>query len=64
METVLLDVPEAMSVLRCGRTKFYELVRRGDIEIVKLDGRTLVLAESIDAFVARLREPHDPRPVA
>lgn len=56
METVLLDVPEAMSVLRCGRTKFYELVKRGDIEVIKLDSRTLVVAASIEGYIARLRE--------
>lgn len=56
---MLVEVPEAMTALRCGRTKFYTLVKAGDIEIVKLGSRSLVPVDSLRAFVARLREKVD-----
>jgi len=39
-----------------GRTKFYELAARGDLEILKLDGKTLVTGRSIRRFKEKLLE--------
>jgi len=36
----LLKVEEAMAVLRIGRTKFYALVKTGQIEVVRFGLRT------------------------
>jgi len=36
----LLKVEEAMDVLRIGRTKFYALVKTGQIEVVRFGLRT------------------------
>lgn len=37
-----------------GRTKLFELIRKGDIEAFKLGRRTLVRTESVRAFIDRL----------
>lgn len=37
-----------------GRTKFYELVARGDLELLKLDGKSLVTGRSMRRFKEKL----------
>ena len=39
-----------------GRTTLYELVARGDLELVKLDGKSLITGRSIRSFKAKLLE--------
>ena len=51
---VLLRVTEARAQLGVGHTKFYELVKRGLIEVVKIDSATRVKTESIDRYIAAL----------
>lgn len=49
----LLTVKESMAVLRLGRTRFYELVAEGKIQIIKLGQRsTRVKLESIEKLMA------------
>jgi excisionase family DNA binding protein len=49
----LLTVKEAMGVLRLGRTRFYELVAAGRIDIIKLGQRsTRVKVESLEKLIA------------
>ena len=49
----LLTVKETMGVLRLGRTRFYELVKAGQIDIIKLGQRsTRVKIESIEKLIA------------
>lgn len=55
-ERLLIPVPEAYWQVSLGRTKFYEYVAAGDIEVVKVGRRTLVPQASLAAFVERLRE--------
>lgn len=38
-----------------GRTYVYNLIGRGELEVVKLGSRSFVLLESIDAYIERLR---------
>jgi len=45
---------ETCQALRIGRTKFYELLSDGQLKAVALGGRTLVLREELDRFVASL----------
>ena len=47
-------VDEARSILRIGRSLFYELVKGKRLRVVKLAGKTLVRKEDLDAFVASL----------
>lgn len=44
---MLISIDEAMNVIGIGRTKLYELIGEGRIEIVKLGRRTLVRTESL-----------------
>lgn len=49
----LLTVKEAMGVLRLGRTRFYQLVSEGRIEIIRLGERsTRVKMESVEKLMA------------
>lgn len=53
----LLLTPEcAAKQLSCGRTKIYELLRSGELESVKVGRLRRIPAESLAAYVARLRE--------
>ena len=49
-----LSIGETVRLFGIGRTKLYELINSGDIEAIKLGRRTLIRAESLRAFVARL----------
>ena len=50
----LLRLPDACRFIGVGRSKFYELVGRGDIEVVKVGARTLVPMASLEKFVRNL----------
>jgi hypothetical protein len=43
----------------CGRTKAYDLIRRGEVEAVKIGRRTVVTVASIEAMIKRktVRQP-------
>ncbi len=51
---VLLPAEETFTVLGIGRTKGFELIRKGDLIARKIGSRTLVEVESIRRFVAGL----------
>jgi len=55
MQKLLLGIPQAAEAIGCGRSYLYELIGEGRIETVKLGKRRLVVAESVQAFVASLR---------
>jgi hypothetical protein len=38
-----------------GKTFFYDLVKRGELEVIKLGRRSYVTAEAIDALISRSR---------
>ncbi len=59
-ERLLVPGGEAYWLVGLGRSKFYEYVAAGEIEIVKVGRRTLVPQESLRAFVERLRGMADP----
>ena len=50
----LLRLPDACRFIGVGRSKFYELVGRGEIEVVKVGTRTLVPKVSLEKFVRSL----------
>jgi excisionase family DNA binding protein len=50
---ILVDVHYAMKALSCGRTYVYELIKRGDLPVVKLGRLTRIPIEALEAFVAR-----------
>lgn len=54
--TLLLSTAEAAAVLNIGRSKLYELIAAGDIEVVHIGRSCRVPVDAVHAFVARLRE--------
>jgi hypothetical protein len=44
----------AQHIIGVGPTKFYELVKSGDLDARKIGSKTVVTAESIRLFVANL----------
>jgi excisionase family DNA binding protein len=56
-ERLLLKVAEAASMLGIGRTKAYELIGRGELQVVHIDGAARVPAVSVHQYVARLMSP-------
>lgn len=56
-EQLLLRVHEAAAMLGIGRTKAYELISRGDLAVVHIDGAARVPLASVHQYVARLLSP-------
>ena len=56
MEQVLLRIDEAGEALGLGQTKVRQLVARGLLEGVRVDGALRVVAESIRLFPDRMRK--------
>ena len=52
---ITVRVPEAARMLGISRSRIYELITFGDIEIVKLGRATLVPIASLHALIERLR---------
>lgn len=55
-DQLLLPITEAANRLGIGRTKTYELIATGELEAVHIGRRRLVAADSIEAYVRRLRD--------
>ncbi len=52
----LTSIVGAGRLLSVGRTKVYELIDGGELEVVNIGRRRLVVVASIHAYVERLRE--------
>ena len=39
-----------------GRTKLYQIIKRGDIEVTHIDAKPVILIEELDRFLAGLRD--------
>ncbi len=50
MEPILLAVPETCHALGIGKTKLYDLISAGRLEVVKIGRKTLIRASSIRAL--------------
>jgi hypothetical protein len=48
-------VSEVLTMGLFGRSKLYELVKRGDLKLVKLDRRSLIYASDLAALLDKLR---------
>lgn len=53
--SLLVQVPVAARMLGIGRTKVYELVNNGELELVHIGCRALVPVDSVKSFSDRLR---------
>lgn len=56
-ERLLLRVHEAATMLGIGRTKAYELIGRGELQVVHIDGAARVPVVSVRSYVDRLMSP-------
>ena len=54
MNQLLVPVDDARRCIGVGRTKLYQLVAKGELKLVKLGRKSLITAESLTAFAARL----------
>jgi excisionase family DNA binding protein len=52
---ITVRIKEACRITGIGRSKFYELIKAGDIETVKVGSLTLVPMANIEAFLACLK---------
>ena len=52
-----LSITQAMSYLGdIGRTKIYDLIRRGELEVLRIDSKPIILIEECEEFLARQRK--------
>jgi hypothetical protein len=51
---LMLSVRDAVAASGIGRTKLYELIGRGLVRAVKLDGKTLIVEQSLRAYLDSL----------
>ena len=51
MEQISTSIKDAARALGLGRTKIYQLINSGDLEVVRIGRRTLVKARSIRALI-------------
>lgn len=58
-----LSIQGAMAYLGdLGKTKMYELIKRGEIEVLRIDSKPVIMREECDNFLARLsKESRDGR---
>ncbi len=53
----LLTVEATARALQLGRSKVYQLIARGDIPSVQVDGSRRVRVRDLEAYVERLGQP-------
>ena len=51
LEPISVKIPEAVRLTGLSRSRIYELMKCGDIEFAKVGSSTLILIESLRAFV-------------
>lgn len=57
-----LSIRGAMEYLGdIGKTKMYELINRGEISVLRIDSKPVILISELDSFLARLSEGHSDR---
>jgi excisionase family DNA binding protein len=54
-ELLTVRIPAAIRMTGIGRSKLYELIQSGDIEIVKIGSATLIPIESLRQLINRYR---------
>jgi excisionase family DNA binding protein len=55
IEPISVRIPEAVRLTGLSRSRLYELMGLGEIEFVKVGNSTLILVESLRAFIDRKR---------
>jgi hypothetical protein len=49
--TILVKVAEFAAMVSCGRTKAWQMIRAGEVQVVRHSGTTRVRLDSIVAFI-------------
>jgi hypothetical protein len=58
--TGALSIVGAMQYLGdLGKTKLYELIKRGEIKVTRIDSKPVILVEELDEFLARQSRKDD-----
>jgi excisionase family DNA binding protein len=55
LEPISVRVPGAVRMTGLSRSRVYELMKSGEIEFVKVGSSTLILVESLRAFIQSCR---------
>ncbi len=53
-DVLAVSVAEAAALMNISRAKLYELIARGEIPSIRLDGRRLVRVEALRAYLIKL----------
>jgi excisionase family DNA binding protein len=56
INVVSVRIPTAAAMLGIGRTKLYELISSGEIELIKIGKVSLIAVSSLQEFIDRHRE--------
>ena len=56
-EPIAVRVPVAARLIGLSRSRLYELMKRGEVEYVKVGGATLIPYDALRDFIARQRRP-------
>jgi hypothetical protein len=51
-ERISCTIPEALAATGLGRSKLYEQIGAGRVQVSKVGGRTLVLVDSLERLIA------------
>ena len=51
MDPITVRIPEAIRLTGLSRSRLYELLRDGEIDYIKVGSSTLILVESLRAFI-------------
>ena len=55
-----LSITQAMEYLGdIGRTKMYQIIKRGDIEVTHIDSKPVILVEELNRFLSGLSDRPD-----
>ena len=57
VEPICVKVNDAARMIGVGRTKLYELIASGEIQVIKLGKSTRITTASLHELVMRQREP-------
>lgn len=63
LEPISVKLPEAVRLTGLSRSRIYELMKSGDIEFAKVGSSTLILVESLRAFVGAHRSSSQDRSI-
>ena len=58
-QLLTVRIKDACRITGIGRSKLYELIAEGEIEIVKVGAMTLVPVDALSGFIARRRTMSD-----